>query len=333
MILGKLSKYVTEKILRAKKRVLKKDKQVVRQDVFIPQSARMVLIFLVSKRQIVITKNEIMKKQRILQLAVLCSAMSGLSTQAALLNTGQNSISPYYADFSMASGLSVGYNATTKVFTATGSNLAYTSGYDSAGTGFAATGVSIVDAQTGIKHGEFDGTGISSGSYTLSANIGYDSALSQWEVTGGTITINGYLQGVTGTASTGTSELLLSANLKTGANTLGYGASGSTIFDFLFTVSGGDPAILKDFFGINNGQGAVIINAGGYDTNPLNVNNPGPGTTAFQGNFNSSFNNYGHTTSATEDTFVPEPAAYPLAASVFAFLGFAKVAISRRKQA
>ena len=257
-----------------------------------------------------------MKKQSFLLLAVMGLAMCGLSTQAALLPVSKDSGSPYYADFSIGSGLSVSYKAGTGVFTASGTSLAYTSGYDSWGTGKAATGVGSG------THGEFNGTGFN-GSYLLSANIAKDSS-GNWYVSGGTVTIDGDLLGGT------SSSVLLMANLKTGAagagtanGTLGYGGSGSTLFDFLFTVSGGNSAIVSDFFGSGTGQGAIIINAYGYNT---------IGYSAFSGNFNTSFNNTYHTSFATADTFVPEPAAYPLAASVTALLAFAGFGISRRKQ-
>ena len=243
-----------------------------------------------------------MKKERILQAFCLCAGMAGVQSQAALLTLTLPSGSPYYADFGVASGLSVVYtleSSTTGQFVATGSNLEYTDSKDSPGTGNGTTGA-------------YDAYGFS-GNYTLTANL-VKEANGLWDVSSGTIAIDGNLLG------NGSSDILLTANLKTGDNNIGYGsASGSTLFYFNFTVSGGESVIEKDFFGVGTGQGGVIINAGAY-LPPDNYTG-----------FASSFSNVGETTHATEDTFVPEPAAYPMAASIMAFLGFAGVA-ARRKQ-
>jgi hypothetical protein len=256
-----------------------------------------------------------MKKERRMQAACLYAGMVAFQSQAALLTLTTPSTSPFYADFGITSGLSVDYtseSSTTGQFVATGSNLEYTDSKDSPGTGNGTTGA-------------YSAYGFS-GSYTLTANL-VKEANGNWDVSTGTITIDGNLLG------NGNSDVLLTASLKPGDNNIGYGtAIGSTLFYFNFTVTGGESQIVKDFIGVGTGQGGVIINAGGYDTNPLNVGNPGPGDTAFSGNFSTSFNNYGHTSSATEDTFVPEPNAYPLAGSVAALLGFVGVTV-RRKQA
>jgi hypothetical protein len=242
-----------------------------------------------------------MKKERISLAFCLCAGMVGFQAQAALLTLTPPSTSPYYADFGIASGLTVTYtvgpggaNATTGQFVATGSNLEYTDSKDSPGTGNGTTGAYTADGFTG--------------SYNLTANLVKESN-GNWDVSTGTITIKGNLLG------NGNTDLLLSANLKAGDNNIGY-AAGSSDFYFIFDVTGGEPVIEQDFFGVGTGQGGVIIN---------------DDATTFSG-FLSSFNNLGHTLSATEDTFVPEPAAYPLAASVTAFLCFAGVAL-RRKQA
>jgi len=268
-----------------------------------------------------------MKKERILQLAVLSSVMAGLSTQAQqVINTGQNPSSPYYADFN-TDNLNVSYDYLGSVsgvetgefqITGTGSDT-YTDGKKSPGTG--------------------NGTGAQAipftGSYTLTAWVDFNSSDNQWEVfdnasksENSTFTVNGYLPGVSpADGGTDPSELLLSANLKTGLNTLGFGASGSKIFDFLFTTSGGDTKILQDFFGANTGQGAIILNAGTYIT--PGVQNGFSYAHYFSGNLNESFSNTGP--NGTADSFVPEPVAYPVAASAMAFLGFAGAAIRRKR--
>src|SRR5215469_2780444 len=202
---------------------------------------------------------------------------ASLTSQAALLVTGQNPSSPYYADFN-SSGLSVSYNYNTTsgigTFTASdsGSKEAYTSGLSSAGT-----------------HGVYTSTGFS-GSYSLTATV--QDISGNWEVTGGSVTLDGNLFFPGNNSHTG--DLLLSANLKTGLNTIGYGASGTKEFDFLFTVTGGNSSILADFFGANQGQGAIILNTGAY--------NPVPGNS-----YTDLAHSFSNTGAGTADTFVPEP--------------------------
>lgn len=212
---------------------------------------------------------------------------ANLSSQAALLVTGQNTSSPYYADFT-STGLSVSYNYNTSTeigtFTATdsGNKEAYTSGSLSPGT-----------------HGVYNSTGFD-GSYSLTATI--QDINGNWEVTGGSLTVKGNLF-VPGSSSD-IGDLLLSANLKTGMNTIGYGTSGTKEFDFLFTVTGGNSSILQDFFGANQGQGAVILETG-------------PST------YTDLAHSFSNTGAGQADTFVPEPAVYSWAVSVAALLGIA----------
>jgi hypothetical protein len=213
-----------------------------------------------------------------------------LSSQAALLVTGQNPSSPYYADFN-SSGLSVTYSYNTSTGIGTfnasdsGNKEAYTSSSLSPGT-----------------QGAYTSTGFN-GSYSLTATI--QDIGGNWEVTGGSVTVKGNLFFPGNNTHTG--DLLLTANLKTGLNTIGFGASGTKEFDFLFTVTGGNSTILEDFFGANQGQGAIILNTGAY------------GVPAYT-DLAHSFNNTG---AGMADTFVPEPAAYSWAASAVAFLGIA----------
>lgn len=235
-------------------------------------------------------QRDFMKVPIFLRAMGFALAVTSLPSQAALLVTGQNPSSPYYADFN-ASGLSVSYNYNTSTgigtFTASdsGSKEAYTSGSLSPGT-----------------HGTYTSTGFN-GSYSLTATI--QDISGNWEVTGGSVTVKGNLFFPGDNTQTG--DLLLSANLKTGLNTIGYGAGGTKEFDFLFTATGGNLSILEDFFGVNQGQGAIILNTGAY------------GIPAYT-DLSHSFNNTG---AGFADTFVPEPAAYSWAASVVAFLGIA----------
>jgi hypothetical protein len=250
-------------------------------------------------------QKKLMKTTRILQLGVVSLTLSHLPAQAGFIPTGQDPSSPYYADFT-SSGLSISYifaggvgTFTAKTTTVPSASGAYTSGPLSPGT-----------------HGADDATGFV-GSYSLTAKIQDIGGL--WEVTSGSFVIDGALPGV----STGSGDLLLSGNLKTGAGTIGYSDTGTknpTTFDFLYTVSGGNSTILKDFFGANTGQGGIIFNTGALNVLPTENNGNG---------YTDLAHNFANLGSGQGDTFVPEPAAYPLAASVLAFLGFS---LARRKQ-
>lgn len=232
----------------------------------------------------------------------LGSGAVGLSAQAALLQTGQDTSSQYYADFT-ATSLSAQYTynsaTATGTFTASdsGNNLFYTDGSLSPGTQGAYSGANA-------SHG-FDG------SYSLTASI--QDIGGNWEVTAGSLSVDGNLLGGATTPST----VLLTANLKTGANTFGYGASGTTLFNFLFTVSGGQSAIVEDFFGSGQGQGAVNLNFTSYYSFA-----PG-GWAPYSGNFTKNFETNPGNPDGQADTFVPEPAAYPLGASIAALMACA----------
>ena len=236
-----------------------------------------------------------MKKTRILQVVSVCAGLVAMQSQAALLVTGQNPSSPFYAEFT-SSGLNVSYTTNS---TGTGGTLtarsktdpstgnAYTSGKQSAGT-----------------QGNDDSTGFN-GFYTLTAMI--QGSGNNWQVTGGTVDVYGNLLG--GSSST----LLLSANLKTGFNALGYGASGTKEFDFLFTASSGDglgqnanALILDDFFGAGTGQGAIILEASSYN---------------FMDGYTSFAKDFAGTGMA--DTFVPEPAIYTMGGGLMALSSLA----------
>ena len=99
-------------------------------------------------------------------------------------------------------------------------------------------------------------------------------------------------------------ETLLSGTLKTGLGGTAFGFQdppGGDIFEFLFTVTGGDPVIVTDFGGLGSGNHGVILNA--FFEN---------GGTPFNGSWTGFFRNDGH--SGVSDTFaqVPEPAVLSL---------------------
>jgi hypothetical protein len=232
-----------------------------------------------------------MKIARILQISVLCAGMAGFRSQGALLNIGQPTSSPFSAYFSPGS-MTVNYTSSSGVLTATGTSDTYTSGVDSPGT-----------------HGAYNKTGFN-GSFSLTADIANVGGI--WEVTGGSVTVEGDLfnPGVAGHST----DLLLTANLRTGNGTLGY-LAGSKELDFLFTVSGGNASIVRDFFGDNTGKGAIALNLGTI-----------VGT--YNGDFSHSFST---TPTSNGYMFVPEPAAYAWAGSVVALLSLSR-SLCRKKE-
>jgi len=129
---------------------------------------------------------------------------------------------------------------------------------------------------------------IGSGSYNLNAFINSSGVL-----TFGFLTVSGDI----GAGS----ETLLAGNLRTGPSGTAFGFQnppGGNIFEFLFTVTGGDPIIVSDFGGLGSTNHGVIVNA--------HFENGG---IPFNGTWTGFFNNDGH--SGVSDTFasVPEPNA------------------------
>jgi hypothetical protein len=135
------------------------------------------------------------------------------------------------------------------------------------------------------------------GNYSLTASINQSGFLNF-----GSLTISGDI----GSGM----ETLLSGNLKTGQGGTALGFQdppGGDIFEFLFTVTGGDPVVVSDFGGLGSGNHGVVVNAvfenGGFP---------------FNGTWTSFCRNDGH--SGVSDTFaqVPEPGALAL---LFAWTG------------
>jgi hypothetical protein len=282
-----------------------------------------------------------MKTRIFLNAIGVCSLMAGFSAQAALLNLGQNSSSPFYSDFT-ANGLDVNYVYTgtsssgTGTFTASdpysGGSLqtedeGYTSSSESPGT-FGA-----------YNHTPF------TGSYSITADISYNNGVAT--LTSGTFSIYGGLPGIPGSTS---STLLLSGNLVAGGGGSAFGyvdnSAGLTQgkydeFDFLINLSSvtGNSEIEADFLKSLGGEAGIILHAD-FDatghtaivnhvpTTIYNYNNGSTTTTAnststtyagFDGNWNQSFAN--PVAEGNADTFVPEPAMYSGAASIAALTG------------
>jgi hypothetical protein len=280
-----------------------------------------------------------MKKDNFLPWVLMSAVVSGWSASAQqTIFTGQDPNSPYYADFTTSSlnmtytyesGTdAAGYNYGEFVVTGNAGGV-YTSNPSAPGTG--GLGFGNNDPGSGRTSGgnpdAFTGNATGAKTYTLTAWV--QDVGGVWQVfdnagasENSMVAINGYLPGVSPTAGGDPSELLLSANLKTGANTFGYTAGSSPLFSFLFNdVSSADSKILEDFFG-NNGAGGIVLTAGATAYIP---------TGSFNGNLAKSFKNASNAGYA--DTFVPEPGAYSLAAAAFAGLGCAGAAVSRRKPA
>jgi hypothetical protein len=132
---------------------------------------------------------------------------------------------------------------------------------------------------------------VNPGSYSLQAFINQSGFLSF-----GALTINGDL----GAGP----ETLLTGTLKTGLGGTAFGfqdSPGGNIFEFLFTVTGGDAKVVSDFGGLGSGNHGVIVNAGFEH-----------GGVPFNGTWNRFFANDG--VSGVADTFVqvPEPRAMTL---------------------
>jgi hypothetical protein len=244
-----------------------------------------------------------MKTTRFFSLVVLCSAAMASPTRAALMGLTKNVSSPYYADFT-ANGLSVSstYNASSQT-----------------ATFHAANSISQVESYTSHPLspgtlGAYNNAGFN-GFYSIDATI--QKIGSVWNLTGGTVTVKGNLMGGT------TSDMLLQGSLKTGVSGVG-GAFGFQdfgltpdashpfydIFEFRFTPTSGNAAILADFFGANNGQAAIILDANFNYANPALF---------FNGDWAHPFSS--GTANGVADSFVPEPSAYPLTAASAALLG------------
>jgi hypothetical protein len=125
-----------------------------------------------------------------------------------------------------------------------------------------------------------------SGAYTLAATISHSGVLSS-----GTLTINGDIGGGVTTLLTGD------------LNAVGSSDIGGDIFEFSFTVTGGDPVVVNDFGGIGANSGGVILIAWFGD-----------GDVPFTGSWASDFNNSGTGSGAADSTLVavPEPSSISL---------------------
>ena len=197
-----------------------------------------------------------------LRLLLLSGALvlAGSGAKASLLN-----LDPSTPDF-MTSFLSVSYNAGNSNFLASGLTTDYQGG-----------SAALVNA----------------GNYSLSATINHSGVL-----TGGSLLIKGDI----GSGD----ETLLTGTLKTGPGGTAFGfqdpsdAPPRNLFEFLFTVTGGDPVIVNDFGGPGIANRGVIVTAEFQN-----------GGTPFTGVWTSSFNNNG---SGFSDNFapVPEPASASL---------------------
>ena len=125
------------------------------------------------------------------------------------------------------------------------------------------------------------------GNYSLTATINHSGML-----LGGSLSIAGDI----GTGN----ETLLTGVLNTGTSGTAFGFQDPSaspprnIFEFLFTVTGGDPIIVSDFGGLGAPNRGIIVNA--FFQN---------GGTPFNGTWTSSFANDGF--SGVSDNFAPVP--------------------------
>jgi len=271
-----------------------------------------------------------MKKQNYFQLVLLSSVMSGLSAQAALLGITPPANTPFYADFN-DQNLYVNYAYTGSATSGTGTLEAWStsSGITTSST---AHNTFTADNSSGavVYNQGFNGY------YDLTATIQnvngvFSVQTGTVDIYGGLPTVNGF-----GNGSANTSDLLLSGNLKTGAQNFGYTPAGSAHstasieLDLLFNVSSGNGSqmdnsqIFADYFGAFGGQGGIVLTTGAL--------NGANGITGGYSGLAAAFSN-SSLQNGQANTFVPEPIAYPVTASMFALFGLAKAAGSRRKQA
>lgn len=269
-----------------------------------------------------------MKTSRILQSVGLSVALAGMQAQAASINTGQNPSSPFYADFHSTSvNMFYDWQGTGTGSSANGSGVLsvfnpYTAGnvvtkdvtYDMPGGGHA--------LQSGL------------GSYVIDATISVVNGVAS--LSGGTVEVYGNVL-----PGGGTGDLLLRGSLRTGLGGVAFGyedyASAGTptagkydLFQFIFDVTGGNPAIVADYMGIG-GTGAIILDANfDYTGTTYNGNNGSKATTAmtasgpipagsyqgFNGDWARDFSN--PLGNGYANTFVPEPAAYPVLGALLA---------------
>ena len=160
------------------------------------------------------------------------------------------------------------------------------------------------------------------GTFNLTAQLVQNSGL--WYVQSSSFTITGNLEGGT------SGDLLLSGSLLTGpeahgANGAGVSGYDANTFEFIFSVTGGNPTILNDFLG----KGAldnILISVPGW-AQPFDGLSDGLGT-SFN---NDSFSNPVLDDNAFADTYVPESSSYGLAASVVGATGF--IWVRRREHA
>ena len=197
-----------------------------------------------------------------IQLLQACVVASCLLSNVQLRAAPLN-LTPSLPDF-MASSLAVNYVPGSNRFAASGPTTAYQGG-----------SVSL----------------IGSGSYNLNAFINGSGVL-----TFGFLTISGDI----GSGP----ETLLSGNLKTGSSGTAFGFEsppGGNTFEFLFTVTGGDPIVVNDFGGLGSSNHGVIVNA--------HFENGG---IPFNGAWTGFFRNDGF--SGVSDIFVtiPEPSVVAL---------------------
>ena len=253
---------------------------------------------------------------------------------AGLINLGQDVSSPYYADFG-ASRLNVFYDYTgTTGPNANGSGSfhvfnTYRNGhvlptkenYES----------SSASPGTGSGSGRPNGFNDRSfrGSYSIDATISIVNGVVS--LAGGTVKVFGNSFG----GATG--DLLLQGSLQTGLGGVAFGyvdPSGAAtpgkydLFQFIFSVTGGKPAIVADYMGLG-GTGGIILDAN-FDAlgRQYNGNNGSTSTSkdnvfrsyqGFNGDWTRDFSN--PLNSGCANTFVPEPTIYPLAGGVMALIG------------
>jgi hypothetical protein len=203
-----------------------------------------------------------MRRARIFSVAAAVWLLAIFQSRAMPLNLVWTDSAP---DF-MGSFMSVTYDANSHTFQASGSTTSYLNGSTN------------LDAFADL------------GNYILTATITPAGVL-----TAGSLTIDGDI----GTGS----ETLLTGTLHTGSDGTAFGSSVVETnvwgrFEFLFTVTGGDPAIVRDFGGVGAANGGTVVYA-----------QFSRGDTPFTGLWTSGFSDSGSQGALADTVVVPEPSS------------------------
>jgi hypothetical protein len=234
-------------------------------------------------------------KSRVRSALAACVGCLLIATVVKAAPLGLNSKSP-----DVTSGfVKVLYTASSDTFTATGTAAA-----------FDVNGIAPPDYSISSDH-------TTGRVFSINMTVNPSTGAS----TGGTISITGDINTAPKDSNpdvpaiTATSGTLLTGTIASGTASFGFPTSGGTVFEFLFTVTGGD---LASFYGGVGATAGSIVNEQSGETGDI------PFTGSFTSNFQNTSN--GVSIDGVSDTFVvPEPMS--LGALLLALLGLSRVPV------